>query len=334
MINTSVNGSNWMSTLDMSTPVTAFNIPGTHDSATKFCVASLFSQTQCLTIEEQLYAGVRYFDMRFKLKNEEFICEHGLTDCKASGGLFSKKLYADDTVAVCKNFLKQNPGETILFQLKEDNTSSGDAFFELFYKKYIENDKNSWFLENRTPTLAEAKGKMILLRAVSISDAKFNDQNSGINFRGYPYVGSTDTIDFRTGNISLVDDPDKTYAKLFVQDSYKQKPSQKPTAMDAFIESQPDRNNYNINMANCIGGFPSPVFTSYIINGFLKKYNFSGKGYFGIVAMDFVTDELCRKIYMCNEMPNTPAPATKCPSESKTTITEKLFNLFRFFIKI
>ena len=328
-----VNGSNWMSALDGAIPITALNIPGTHDSVTKYCTFSLFSQTQSLTVEEQLYAGVRYFDMRFRLKNKEFICAHSISDCKVSHGLFAKKLLAEDIVAICKNFLEKNPRETILFQLKEDNTSSGDVFFELFYEKHIQKDNSSWFLENRTPSLDEARGKIILLRAVGISDEKLNDHNSGINFCGYPYVGTTQTTDFRTGNVSYIKDANTAYTHLFVQDSYKQTPAQKIIAMNAFIEEKPDRNNYNINMANCIGGIPCPIFTSHKINVFLKEYDFKEKGYFGIVGLDFATAGLCRKIYMCNDMTQTPEIPTECSEKSKDSLTEIIFNMLRHFFK-
>ncbi len=323
-----INGSNWMSAIDGNTPITALNIPGTHDSATKYCDFSLFSQTQSLTIEEQLYAGVRYFDMRFSLKNGEFVCAHSISDCKISRGLFAKKLRAEDTVKICKDFLRNNPDETILFQLKEDNTSSGDAFFELFYKKYIENDKDAWFLENRTPTLEEARGTIILLRAVSIPDEKFDNNNSGINFCSYPHVSTKQTIDFRTGNVTYISDADTVYTKLVVQDSYLLKPEQKKKALSAFIESEPDNNNYNINMANCIGGIPAPIFKSQKINAFLREYNFSGKDYFGIVGLDFASDELCRKIYMCNKMTRTPKAPTECHVNSRPSFNEILFRPF------
>lgn len=328
-----INGSNWMSAINGSTPITALNIPGTHDSTTKFCAFSLFSQTQSLTIEEQLYAGVRYFDMRFRLKNEEFICAHSISDCKVSNGLFAKKLLAEDTVAICKDFLKKNLGETILFQLKEDNTSSGDAFFELFYKKYIQDDKSIWFLENRTPSLNEARGKIVLLRTVSVSSEKFSDCNSGINFRSYPYVGGTQTIDFRSGDVSYIENSNETYTRLFVQDSYKHTPAQKIKAMTAFMNEKPDRSNYNINMANCIGGIPFPIYTSLKVNKFLAEREFPEGEYFGIVGLDFATTELCKRIYMGNDMTETPRTPTECSKKSNASLTEKIFNIFRYFFK-
>lgn len=326
-----INGSNWMSAIDGATSITALNVPGTHDSATKYCAFSLFSQTQSLTIEEQLYAGVRYFDMRFRLKNGEFICAHSISDCKVSLGLFAKNLLAKDAIAICKDFLKKNPGETILFQLKEDNTSSGDAFFEQFYKKYIQDDEDAWFLENKTPSLDEARGKIVLLRVVSVSNEKFSDSTSGINFCSYPYVGGTQTIDFRTGEVSYTENGNTAYTHLLVQDSYKHTPKQKIKAMNVFMNENHDRNNYNINMANCIGGIPLPICNSLKVNAFLAEYEFSEDKYFGIVGLDFATAELCKRIYMSNTMDQTPKTPTECSEKSKASLTEKIFNMLKYF---
>ena len=100
-------------------------MPGTHDSATKYVRFKPICNTQNLTIEEQLQIGVRYLDMRFELKDgRKLVAVHSIADCKKERGLNSADLIAADTVNMCESFLKENPGETILFQLKEDD---GDA---------------------------------------------------------------------------------------------------------------------------------------------------------------------------------------------------------------
>lgn len=66
-----INGANWMSGLCSDLPITAINMPGTHDSATKYVRFKPICNTQNLTIEEQLQIGVRYLDMRFELKRRQ-----------------------------------------------------------------------------------------------------------------------------------------------------------------------------------------------------------------------------------------------------------------------
>ena len=160
-----INGANWMSSLCSDLPITAINMPGTHDSATKYVRFAPICNTQNLTIEEQLQIGVRYLDMRFELKDgRKLVAVHSIADCKKERGLNSADLTAADTVNMCESFLKENPGETILFQLKEDDGDAGIALFGEFYAQCIRGREELWYLENRIPALGEVRGKIVLLR--------------------------------------------------------------------------------------------------------------------------------------------------------------------------
>lgn len=326
------DGSNWMSAVDGSSYITSINIPGTHDSATAYCTFGLISQTQFLNIEAQLYAGVRYFDMRFELKNDEFYAMHGISSCHVSDGLFAAKLTAEDTIEVCKRFLDNNPGETILFQLKEVNSTTGDSFFDLFYSKYIQGDENSWYLENKTPTLDEARGKIVLLRVVSASAEKFNDINSGINFGSYPYVEGTEVIDFRLGNIWTLENGNNAYSHTFVQDSYKLAPRQKWEAVSAFWNAELIKENYNINMTNCTGGLPFPIYTACEVNAKISEYEFEKGAYYGIVGLEFANEELCEKIYMSNNLTDAAYEPTETPASARLTASQTYRNSIMYFI--
>lgn len=155
-----VSPNNWMSAVKSSTPITAINIPGTHDTATQYVTASYFSQTQSLSIKEQLDIGVRYFDIRLEKTENDFIAVHGITDCKEDSGVLAKNLTAGKIIEYCRDFLKSNPTETILFQIKEDDGDAGTAFFDSFYDLYIKDSRSLWFTENRIPTLGEVREKL------------------------------------------------------------------------------------------------------------------------------------------------------------------------------
>ena len=140
-----INGVNWMSGLCSDLPITAINMPGTHDSATKYVRFAPICNTQNLTIEEQLQIGVRYLDMRFELKDgRKLVAVHSIADCKKERGLKAADLTAADTVNMCESFLKENPGETILFQLKEDDGDAGIALFGEFYAQCIRGREELW----------------------------------------------------------------------------------------------------------------------------------------------------------------------------------------------
>lgn len=132
----------------------------------------------------------------------------------------SADLTAADTVNMCESFLKENPGETILFQLKEDDGDAGIALFGEFYAQCIRGREELWYLENRIPALGEVRGKIVLLRVVGVDALHFDDKTCGIDFSAYPYVGSRDIRDFRRRDIKKLSDGE-TYAQMYVQDSYK-----------------------------------------------------------------------------------------------------------------
>ncbi len=330
-----VNGSNWMSAIDGATPVTAINMPGTHDSASRYALPfNMISRTQSKSIPGQLYSGVRYFDMRFELLDgEKLIAVHSITNCKRSFGLFAKNLTAEEIVTSCIDFLKANPKETILFQVREDDGDAGVELYNYFYKNCIENNSRYWYTENRIPTLDEVRGKIVLLRVVSVDTNKFNDSSSGINFSGYPYIGGTETIDFRRRDIKKLSG--ETYAQMYVQDSYKIGGDAKWEAVTTFLESDLNPSDFNICLTS--GTEPAtPFFNAKVINPKLEKYNFKTGKTYGIIAMDFATEELCEKIYMTNEniMTNTPEKATEYKKDASYALFGRTLALLRNVVEL
>lgn len=294
-----INGANWMSGLCSNLPITAINMPGTHDSATKYVRFAPICNTQNLTIEEQLQIGVRYLDMRFELKGgRKLVAVHSIADCKKERGLNSADLTAADTVNMCESFLKANLGETILFQLKEDDGDAGIALFGEFYEQCIRGREELWYLENRIPALGEVRGKIVLLRVVGVDASHFDDKTCGVNFSAYPYVGSRDILDFRHRDIKKLSDGE-TYAHMYVQDSYKLGGIKKWKAVTAFLESDLDPRNFNICLTSCTG-FITPKAGSAFINRRLKEYKFISGRHYGIVAADHISPDICRAVFMSN----------------------------------
>ena len=60
----------WMSRLSDDLPTSAITIPGTHDSAA-YTLSWPFVQTQKIDIPSQLNAGIRYFDFRCALNDDD-----------------------------------------------------------------------------------------------------------------------------------------------------------------------------------------------------------------------------------------------------------------------
>lgn len=286
----------WMKKIPDDKKITGINMPGTHDSACRFVDFGFISQTQTLSVTQQLEAGVRYFDFRFKLICETFLANHSICYCRKKKGFRNEVLTCDDIVKECLDFLSDNSSETILFQLKEAESHTGDEFYNVFYKKYIEKAPEKWFIENRIPAMGEVRGKIILLRAVSVDKEKFTDENSGIDFTAYPYVGSFNVDDWRRGELKKLDGT--PYGAMLVQDSYKSEGKYKWQTVSGFLESGLSEDEFNICYTSCTRIFVPRINVKYI-NKQILSYNFKRK-YYGIIATDFIDADISEKIIMTN----------------------------------
>lgn len=330
---TQITGANWMSAIDGSVPVTRINMPGTHDSLTKYIGASLVSRTQSLSVSEQLFSGVRYFDLRLQVSNGEIFGVHGSLRCKSSYGLFAKDLTAGEVVEDCKSFLKSNPGETVLFLLKQEGGEDSPELYSLFYDKYIAPCPEVWFTENKIPTLDEVRGKIVVLRACEVDRARFDGRSGGINFTSYPYISSTEMNDFR--RCPIFHFIFGTYAYMYVQDSYKLSSSKKIEVIKNFLDSNLSGNDFNICCTNTIAG-NTPLGNANKINRFLMSYEFETGKTYGIIVSDFTSKELCEKIYMTNSeiMTETAAASSEIPEATESyAFLGKFLETIRVFLE-
>jgi len=171
---------NWMKNIGDEKFLKEINIPGTHDSSTKYCTFSLFSSCQDKSISEQLSIGVRAFDIRV----DKMTLVHGFCKCRKS--FFGKTLTLHNVIGKMFSFLKENPSETILMMFKMDNGQDSSLCFDLLYDNFIKMNPEKWYLENKFPTLGEVRGKIVLLRRTESKCEK-----SGIDFNAMPYQGGT-----------------------------------------------------------------------------------------------------------------------------------------------
>ena len=132
----SVASTDWMAKIDGDLKITQINIPGTHDSGTKYVEASNYSQCQDKTIAEQLAAGIRFLDIRVEMDSDGNLrLVHGSTACKDSAG---NKLYLDTVLSDCYAFLDAHPTEAIIMSIKKDNGDATDAKVQAAVHKYID----------------------------------------------------------------------------------------------------------------------------------------------------------------------------------------------------
>ena len=200
----------WMKEFNDDTHLSALSIPGTHNSPT-YHKALPSVRCQAVSPREQLENGVRFFDIRVQpqnpsdAKNDELNLVHGVFPVSLTG---PKKFR--DLLNQVREFLKENPSETVVFSLKREG--AGDAtdqqLSQILRDHYVGGAQseavNNWYTEPRVPKLGEVRGKIIIMRRFALSErivSEWQGRGWGLNAENWAY-----------------NTPDCTYGDVRVQD--------------------------------------------------------------------------------------------------------------------
>jgi len=282
---------NWMSKIDDNTLLSKLTIPGTHDSAARY--GSGPYRCQYMSVNEQLYAGVRFFDIRLIYENGELMAYHGETS--------SGKQYI--TLAeICQNmidFTKAYPGESFILSIKNEKPYKDANEMQAFnkaVKDQVELQSHKWYTEETVKglKLGVVRDKMILLRRYDATE-KF----------------ATDVTTWRDDRSFTISD------YIHVQDEYNVNAAgvagEKWPLVENMLKGAPDgkEDEYYINFTSGTGGItPNPVQVAQGnggtipkgINVFLGDYLNANKSKkrLGIVVMDFPTYEIIDNLIESN----------------------------------
>ncbi len=175
-----MENNNWLTQLDGHQKLSQINFFGTHDTMTAFVSLEKMAKCQDMTLSQQLDFGVRLLDIRLCRNGEEFYLIHSLADCFHDEEK-SRRIIFSEVIDVCKDFLRRNPGETLIISVKQDRGIQSKSFFQSLYDKYIAPDAASWYLENKIPDLDSCRGKMVLMRRCRVKRS-FDKSRGGMDF--------------------------------------------------------------------------------------------------------------------------------------------------------
>lgn len=145
---------NWMKKLPDYRRLGKVSMPGTHDTASFF--GGDITQTQSISITQQLEAGIRFLDIRIKHEKNKFEIYHGI---QYQYTTFDKVL--DDITS----FLKNNPSEVVLMRVSQAGEEKGNTrSFNDTYKDYLNKYKNFFAYPNKNydPMLCQIRGRILL----------------------------------------------------------------------------------------------------------------------------------------------------------------------------
>jgi len=134
------------------------SIPGTHDTCALHGGPVLdLAKCQDWKLDFQLQAGIRALDIRCRHYKDNFTIHHGP---------ISQKINFTEVRDICETFLKDHPSECILMRVMQEFTAEDNTkTFALQFKEYLKGHEKYWYTDETIPTLAKARGKIVLLSA-------------------------------------------------------------------------------------------------------------------------------------------------------------------------
>jgi len=179
-------------------------IPGTHDSAA-WGMYDPKTQTQSISIADQLNAGVRFLDIRLKLSGGKLWLYHGVVYLGLS---------FDEVLGWITAFLDAHPTETIVMSVKNEAGTDGDAFANAFKSTYMDPLGSRVYLDDVVPTIREARNRIVLVRRFGVPAVGF-PRVYGLNLSsGWSDNNADFTISYRSQA-----DPKRTLT-AHIQDLY------------------------------------------------------------------------------------------------------------------
>jgi hypothetical protein len=264
------NQANWMSAIDDNYFLSQLSIPGTHQTMTYEASNNNWMKTQTKTIEEQFEMGIRFFDIRLTYL-DTVGHEGNLVLTQANSYL---KSFFSDVLIACQNLLIKHPTETILISIKREHEILSDKFIHLF-KKYINQNKEFWYLGKTIPQLKLARGKIVLIK-------RFKETDYGIDLSVWE---SNSHFSHTNQNLVSYDIQDKY--KGFDRGSEEKKYDDNvyPQLIRAFDDS--DINKLYLNFANgmepiwpsTLSGVTNPKIFNYLKSAQIGRY--------GIISLDY-----------------------------------------------
>lgn len=193
----------WLRDIDNNKKISQLSIPGSHNSAA--CHAALPSvQCQGATVTEQLDHGIRFLDIRVG----KLFLGNDVKDLQVIHGKFPVKipfpLKLTDTLDEVYQFLQNNNSETVIVSIKQEGSddwdNDNDEFGKLIWDRYINPNKDKWYLNTDIPKIGDVRGKAILFRRFGVKDENLK-KNFGISASFWSY----NTTDEDRGNFAVQD---------------------------------------------------------------------------------------------------------------------------------
>ena len=290
----------WMAQLDGERYLSEISLPGTHDTGSHYVPLNYIFQCQDTTVAQQLEYGYRYLDLRLVIGEKDgepaLVIKHNFATCRTGAFPFSKSLYLEDILTDVYAFLEAHPSETVILCMKAENGDDDIGDVQRLLYEQVDEKAGMFYTDNVIPTLDEVRGKIVLATRfedkIGVGEAK-----RGLNF-DWQDQGDKTVVDVPYA-ISMINDDQA----LWVQDRYNYDIKDKLDAIYDDLENcQADVETFSLNFTSTSGsafaGHPKKYAKT--INTELLNYAWKEGTCYGVVIVDFATEDLAKCIYETN----------------------------------
>ena len=338
---------NWMSLLPDGRYLSELNIPGTHDSATANVEGSWnasYNKVACQKyfIEQQLYAGVRALDLRTRWHGDDMVMVHGDFICHTPDhNNNSKNKTFRSVLNTVIRYLDKHQTETVIATLKIDSGDKDKGRLALvnILNEYTERYPDRFYcwtgdaFENTlvaaqsrmtSPTLGQARGKIVLMTRVDMSGA---GESSLYSYTGPDLTKWDDSYKDRNHYAQRIESESKV--AVYIQDDYSSPDGNKKKQVFNTVyqlngtytlpgASKIEKKDFVFNYTSKTGSDhygSTPLGAAKYMNDLIYNDDLFTPGSktakenprLGIVVMDFVNKQLCRRIIDRNAFPSSAA---------------------------
>ena len=266
-----ISNTEWMSNLKDSVDVRELAVPGTHDSCTFLFLNSptklwwykYMYQCQSWSIEEQLFSGIRYFDLR---PAGNGIIYHG-------EGITSYTM--DSIFEIYKNFLNEHPSEGLFvrvqFQLKKCEDDDIEKCKQKAIYRVFDKYNDILYRDSGVPTVGKLRKKIYAII-------------ENLEYKNYLIWEKNDLMELQD------------YFKLFGVKKLEIK--KKKDLVREYMFNQ-NKEKLVINHCSGVGRGISTTINYVAFN--VNKVPYIAKGFRGIFAIDFPGEKLVNHIINQNK---------------------------------
>lgn len=186
----------WMASIPDDQPLSEVTMPGTHNTMAIY--GGVYAECQTWSLASQLRAGIRFLDIRLRHVKGNLTLHHGVSYQRGHFGHVLEGVV---------DFLREYPSETVLMRIKEEFSETNDIYGAVVDYIHRYADWDLLWHSRLVPTMAEARGKIIVLQQFSGPDLgmRYDSMDIADDWKVCKMSTNTRRAHKQSGEIRLID---------------------------------------------------------------------------------------------------------------------------------